>query len=137
FPVYGTMFAVRRAFGVAVTSVLLVSCGGGDDDGSPSAPSAGAPPAANSPPVISGNPQTSVMQGTQFSFVPTAADADGDALTFTVENAPRWATFDSVTGRLQGTPSAADVGAYANIRIGVSDGRATTALASFSIQVVA
>ena len=77
------------------------------------------------------------MQGVQYRFVPTASDADGDPLTFTIENAPPWASFNPQTGRLQGTPSAGDVGTYENIRISVSDGRATTSLASFSIRVVA
>jgi hypothetical protein len=40
-------------------------------------------------------------------------------------------------GRLVGTPSAANVGAYANIRISVSDGAATASLPAFGINVTA
>jgi hypothetical protein len=91
--------------------------------------------AANAAPTISGAPPTTGTAGTQYSFTPTASDADGDALTFTITNAPSWATFNSSTGRLQGTPGAANVGTFGNIRIGVSDGVASAQLAPFSIVV--
>jgi hypothetical protein len=93
--------------------------------------------AANRAPVISGTPPTSVMQGTAYSFQPTASDPDGNPLTFSVTNAPPWATFSTTTGRLQGTPTASHVGTYSNIVIRVSDGSATAALPAFSITVVA
>jgi hypothetical protein len=92
---------------------------------------------ANRAPVISGTPPTSVMPGNAYSFQPTASDADGDALTFSIVNLPPWATFSATTGRLQGTPTAAHVGTYGNISIRVSDGKTTTSLAAFSISVVA
>jgi hypothetical protein len=92
---------------------------------------------ANRPPVISGTPATSVMQGTAYSFQPTASDPDGNALTFSVTNAPSWATFSTTTGRLQGTPTASHVGTYSNIVIRVSDGSASVALPAFSITVAA
>jgi hypothetical protein len=77
------------------------------------------------------------MQGSAYSFTPTAADADGNTLTFSVANLPGWATFNSSTGRVTGTPSAAQVGTYSNITISVSDGSASASLAAFNIQVVA
>jgi hypothetical protein len=93
--------------------------------------------AANRAPLISGTPPTSVMAGSSYSFQPTASDPDGDTLTFSITNPPPWATFSTTTGRLQGTPTAANVGTYGNIAIRVSDGRTTTSLASFAITVVA
>ena len=66
----------------------------------------------------------------------SATDADGNALTFSIANAPAWATFNSSTGQLSGTPTAAQVGTYSNITISVSDGTATATLAAFNIQVV-
>lgn len=92
---------------------------------------------ANRAPVISGTPPTQVMQGTGYSFQPAASDADGDPLTFSIANAPPWASFSSSTGRLQGTPTAADVGTYGNIVIRVSDGKTTTALPAFGVTVLA
>jgi hypothetical protein len=92
---------------------------------------------ANRAPVISGTPSTSVMQGTAYSFQPTASDADGDPLTFSITNAPSWATFSTTTGRLQGTPTASNVGTFSNIAIRVSDGKTTTSLAAFNVTVLA
>ncbi len=91
----------------------------------------------NRPPVISGAPSTSVMQGTAYAFQPTASDPDGNPLTFSITNAPSWATFSAATGRLQGTPGPGHVGTTSNIVIRVSDGTASTALPAFSITVVA
>ena len=62
------------------------------------------------------------MQGTAYSFQPTASDPDGNPLTYSITNAPPWATFSTTTGRLQGTPTASHVGTYSNIVIRVSDG---------------
>ncbi|AMN47473.1 hypothetical protein ACG33_10235 [Steroidobacter denitrificans] len=76
-----------------------------------------------------------VLAGQSYSFQPTARDADGDALTFTVSNLPSWASFDAATGRLTGTPGSADVGIYSGIRIQVSDGQARASLGAFSITV--
>jgi hypothetical protein len=93
--------------------------------------------APNRAPVISGTPSTSVVAGTAYSFQPTASDPDGNSLTYSITNAPAWATFSTTTGRLQGTPTAANVGTYSNIVIRVSDGTASASLAAFNITVVA
>jgi hypothetical protein len=66
-----------------------------------------------------------------YSFQPSAADADGDTLGYTIQNRPTWATFDTKTGKLSGTPTAA--GTFANIIISVSDSKASASLAAFSI----
>jgi hypothetical protein len=92
---------------------------------------------ANRPPVISGTPPTSVVSGTAYSFQPAASDPDGNPLTYSITNAPAWATFNTTTGRLQGTPTAANVGTYSNIVIRVSDGSTSASLAAFNITVVA
>jgi hypothetical protein len=91
--------------------------------------------APNTAPTISGSPIASVQAGTAYSFTPTAADADGNALTFSVANLPAWATFSTTSGQISGTPATANVGTFANIVITVSDGRASTSLPAFSIAV--
>jgi hypothetical protein len=91
--------------------------------------------ATNRAPTISGSPGTAVTVGSAYSFQPSASDADGDKLTFSITNRPSWATLDPATGRLSGTPTASDVGTTSNIVISVSDGRATASLAPFSIRV--
>ncbi|GLR72040.1 Ig-like domain-containing protein [Agaribacter marinus] len=89
----------------------------------------------NVAPVISGSPDTSVSEDTQYSFTPTATDANSTSLTFSINNLPGWMTFDSTTGMLSGTPSNNDVGAYSNVIISVSDGVFTDSLASFTVTV--
>ena len=136
---------------LAFSSSLLAACGGGGDPaaaGSPAAanPAGSIPPASNNPPPsgsgnsvpqIAGAPITSVLHGTDYSFAPSATDADGNALTFSIANLPPWAEFDPRTGRLTGTPTAANVGSYDDVTISVTDGSASASLAAFDIQVVA
>jgi hypothetical protein len=58
-------------------------------------------------------------------------------LTFSIANRPSWAQFDTVTGRLSGTPTAAHVGSYGGITISVSDGIASASLPAFTLTVLA
>jgi len=90
----------------------------------------------NSPPTISGAPDETVLANSFYDFAPGATDPDGDSLTFTISNKPGWADFDPTSGTLYGTPTAADVGNYSTIRIGVSDGDATAELTAFTIEVM-
>ncbi|MBU2984802.1 tandem-95 repeat protein [Saccharophagus degradans] len=90
----------------------------------------------NDAPVISGTPPTSVDEDSTYSFTPTASDVDiGDVLTYSITNAPSWASFSTSTGQLIGTPENTDVGTDSNITISVSDGAETVSLASFNIEV--
>jgi hypothetical protein len=89
--------------------------------------------APNTPPVISGSPATQVTAGQAYSFTPVAQDADGDQLSFSASNKPAWASFDTATGRLSGTPT--QVGATSNVVITVSDGQSSASLPAFSIEV--
>jgi hypothetical protein len=126
-------------------ALVLNACGGGGGGGdapapAPPAPAPPSPPpggATNQSPTISGIPPTSINQGEQYVFEPTASDPDGDALTFSITGQPAWATFSTSTGSLGGTPALADVGVFPSITISVSDGTATASLATFSVNVVA
>jgi Putative Ig domain len=91
--------------------------------------------AGNRAPTIGGTAARAIAANSAYSFRPTAADADGDALTFSIANRPAWATFSTTTGQLSGTPSTANVGTYSNVVITVSDGRATASLPAFAIAV--
>lgn len=89
----------------------------------------------NRPPTISGYPITSAMPGQAYSFRPTASDPDGNTLTFTIQNRPSWAAFNTSNGTLSGTPTSSQIGTYSNIVITVSDGRASASLPAFAITV--
>jgi len=89
----------------------------------------------NPPPTISGTPATSANAGTAYTFTPTASDPNGNALTFSIQNAPSWASFNTQSGNLSGTPGSSDAGTYSNIIISVSDGTSSASLSAFSIIV--
>jgi Putative Ig domain len=88
---------------------------------------------------ISGSPPHSVTVGQTYSFTPTTANPKKRTLTFRIADKPRWLTFSATTGRLSGTPTAADVGTSpANILVLVSDGVDTVGLyPEFGIKVSA
>ena len=56
-------------------------------------------------------------------------------MTFSIQNRPPWASFDSSTGRLSGTPGPTGVGRHAAIIIAVSDGRHSTQVGPFAAEV--
>jgi Putative Ig domain len=133
-----TLFASRAPFCGALTLCLLAvaalaGCGGGSGSDSTDA-TVQSDPAA---PTISGTPATQVTAGEAYAFTPTASGPSGTTLTFSVQNMPPWASFNTATGMLSGTPSSANVGTFANIVIGVSDGTKAAALPAFTVQVTA
>ncbi|MEM1095502.1 MAG: tandem-95 repeat protein [Bacteroidota bacterium] len=75
----------------------------------------------------------SVAVGTAFAFTIEAADANGDALTFSLPTAPEGATIDEVTGALAFTPDAAGDFAFT---VAVTDGLVTTT-ADFTLTAAA
>ena len=84
----------------------------------------------NDAPTITGTPATEINVGETYDFTPVASDIDvGDTLTYSISGMPSWATFDTVTGNLTGTPTAG--GIYPNIIITVTDdGTVPTALSA-------
>lgn len=143
-------------------SLALTACGGSGDDSSstaakapvaggdlaaaPAAPSAPKPvpvvPVVNAPsqiapnaaPAVRGTPAQTASTGEAWSFAPTATDADGDAVTWSITGKPADATFSPASGQLVWTPSAS--GAWSNIVITATDARgASSSLPPFSVQV--
>jgi hypothetical protein len=90
----------------------------------------------NDLPTISGSPTTTIDNGTDYTFTPTGEDAEGEALTYSIENTPVWANFAETDGTLSGTPALSDAGnTFSNIIISVTAGSDTVALPAFSITV--
>lgn len=127
-----------RVLAPVLASLTLVGCGGGEGDsvnpvsGVATADETGAPATAT----ISGTPSTSATVGSNYSFTPTASDSDGGTLKFSIANAPSWATFNTATGQLSGSPKSTNTGTTMNIVITAADGTATASLPAFSISVV-
>lgn len=127
-----------RACAALTFALLLAACA--NDQQQAADPATTPPPTTgtqtNTPPEVTGTPATTdIVAGTSFSFVPNASDADGDPLTFSIENLPVWATFDTATGAVSGTPTAQQAGTYDAITISVSDGKSTTRGPSWKLVV--
>src|SRR5262245_42605932 len=144
-PVLGQWLRRGGIVALAMTTIMAAGCGGGGGGGSStsaanssgSGSSSGSgtgtgtgtgattptPPTttANSAPTIKATPTTQVTVGSTYDLTPAATDDDGDALAFAIENRPAWADFNTATGRLSGTPTAANAGTTAGIVISVSD----------------
>jgi hypothetical protein len=89
----------------------------------------------NRPPAISGQPDTTVQVGERYDFTPVASDLDNDPLTFEISAKPDWASFDTGTGHLSGTPQSGDAGAYEGVTITVFDGELSSSVGPFTITV--
>ena len=113
---------------LAMMTLALAACSGEES-------ATDAPGGNNLPPIIAGTPVTTLAAGSFYTFTPTAGDPDGDALTFAAANVPAWATFNTTTGALTGTPTEANVGMTGMITIEVSDSKAVAQLPAFQIQV--
>jgi hypothetical protein len=123
--------------GVFLAAAILAACGGSTDGPGlqPSTGAPGEPILANSPPLVVGKPETTAEVDTPWSFAPRAMDPDDDVLTFSVDNPPPWTEFDPATGRLEGTPTEADIGTWENIVLTVSDGTTAVRVPAFFIEV--
>ena len=122
----------------------LEPSGPGGSDPTPPAPApqpepepepAPSPAPVNQPPTIGGQPATEVVAGVGYGFTASASDPDGERLVFWVANAPAWASFDTSTGTLSGTPAPSQAGTYGGIVVTVSDGLSSASLPPFAITV--
>jgi len=84
---------------------------------------------------IYGTPTTSVIATRYYGFQSWATDTDHKAVTYSIQNKPSWATFNTRYGHLYGTPAAGNVGTYSNIVITASDGISSASLKAFAITV--
>ncbi|MDH5753268.1 MAG: putative Ig domain-containing protein, partial [Deltaproteobacteria bacterium] len=100
----------------------------------------------NDVPTISGAPDTTGATGTAYIFTPGGGDDDVtigiDTLEYSIFNKPGWASFDTASGTLSGTPTDADIpaignGIFSGIDICVTDNVIATpvCLGAFTITV--
>ncbi len=94
-----------------------------------------AQPAAADTITIAGKPPSTISAGSAYSFTPTATDSAGHKVSFTITGKPSWATFNSATGALTGTPSSGSVGKYSNIGISAFYETSYSSVLWFSITV--
>jgi hypothetical protein len=75
--------------------------------------------------------------GAAYTALPSSSDPDGDALRYSADNLPPWASLDPNTGRISGTPGAGDEGEYESITVAAADASHRAVTAPFSITVFA
>jgi Putative Ig domain len=118
---------LHRLFVGLIAISILAGCNG---DGS-----SGAGASTATAQIVGPSSNLSVVAGQPFTFVPTIKNMGSGTLTFSIANTPSWAQFSTSTGELSGTPTAAEVGTYANIVISASEGTSESATPAFSIVV--
>lgn len=85
---------MRMRVFVALTPLILASCGGGGSGGNP--------PAANAPPAFTSLQTASITENTTAAYQATASDPDGNALTFAIDGGADAALFSiTATGALR------------------------------------
>ena len=85
--------------------------------------------------VITGTPPATATVGATYSFQPSATVPSGETASFKVYNKPSWASFSASTGRLYGTPTAANVGTYRWVQIEALAGTSTSWLPAYTLTV--
>jgi len=118
-----------------ILSIALSGCQSGDSAEPDDDTSSPTPPAVNGAPQITGSPQGLIQVGENYSFTPQASDPDNDPISFSIQNRPEWAAFNTTSGALSGTPQAGDEGTYLEIIISVTDGSLSDSLSPASLTV--
>ena len=81
-----------------------------------------------------GSTQWAAIGGRVYTLTPKVSNPTGRALTFGIVNKPSWATLNTTTGQLTGTPPKV-AAVYSNISMSVSDGVSTAKAPPFYIRV--
>ena len=89
----------------------------------------------NAPPTIVLAAVADAHVGVTFDYQPVARDPESDTLRFSAANLPAWASLDTTSGRISGTPGPNDAGVYESISITVADATHKVVTAPFSITV--
>ena len=89
---------------------------------------------ANQPPLFTSTPPFVATVGQPYSYVAIATDPEGDALHFSLTNAPSGLTIDNASGALQWSPVPAQLGAN-SVLVVVTDSAGNIATQHFVITV--
>jgi Fibronectin type III domain len=121
-----------------IAALLLAGCGNGVDVSAPGSTAAAvgesAATTSDSPVEITGTPASTATVGQPYVFTPALAQGGG-VVTFEILGQPAWATFNSTTGVLTGTPAAANVGSSGGITITGTNGSSSSSIGPFVIRV--
>ena len=92
----------------------------------------------NHPPVIAQLNDMNVNENELLSFTADGSDPDGDAIFYQIENLPKGATFDTLSGAFSWTPTYDQSGLYPDVKITVLERTETqlTNSTTFNINVI-
>ncbi len=138
-PTIGRLKTLLSLSVLLIGGLLLAGCGGGTVSPTTATAAAAAAPASAPPPAVTpvqltGTPATSVTAGQNYVFQPTVAQGGG-TVTFQIQGQPSWATFNSKTGQLTGTPATANEGTTGSIKITGTNGSSSASIGPFAITV--
>jgi RHS repeat-associated protein len=88
----------------------------------------------NLPPVFTSTPVVAAAVGVPYTYQATAADLDGDPLTFSVVTGPQGLDIDATSGLVSWTPSEDQLG-LTGVTLQVADGHGGTATQTYAINV--
>jgi mannan endo-1,4-beta-mannosidase len=128
---------LRRLLPAICTALILAGCGGGGGSAgsSGSASTAGTSSVTANGITLQATVPPTAPAGQSYSAQASASTSSGGSVGFSIQNKPYWATFNTATGALQGTPTGSDIGQYGNVVISASDSAGTASLPPFSITV--
>src|SRR5579863_8905120 len=128
--------ARRRYLAPLCVVVALAGCGGASQTTASGPSSASGQISASAAGItITAAPASSVSVGANYSVQVRVQASIADTIGYSIQNKPTWATFNTASGQLQGTPTPADVGSYSNVVISASDASGTATLPGFTVTV--
>ena len=89
----------------------------------------------NQVPEFTSTPDNEALIGRPYVYDVDATDGDNDRLTYSLLSAPQGLTIDSVTGKINWTPNASQVGNHA-VRVKVSDGQGGEAFQQYTLSAI-
>ncbi|HZU34488.1 MAG TPA: putative Ig domain-containing protein, partial [Gemmataceae bacterium] len=89
----------------------------------------------NQLPAFTSQPNTEGIPGVPYVYQATAADPDGDPLTFSVVSGPKGLTIDPTTGKVTYNPQASDLGNH-SVTLRVDDGLGGSAEQTYTLGVI-
>ncbi len=88
----------------------------------------------NRPPQITSSPDTQIQEGSAYTYLVTATDADFDPLTFSLTESPADMTIGAASGLINWAATAGHAGLHP-VTVQVSDGRGGTDSQSYTLEV--
>ncbi|MBN56654.1 MAG: hypothetical protein CMI04_03060 [Oceanospirillaceae bacterium] len=115
------------------TANVIVAVSDGSDSGSVTQSFTIAVTDVNDAPVITSVAPTSVILGEEYTYTPSATDAENDPLTWSLTQKPAGMTINVTTGAISWTP--AEAGSSGTVRLVANDGNSDSVAQTFVITV--